>query len=85
LTGFDRRRLHHPSRFTTSAADRSVRLPRACACNNPTAPQAQRYVASWIEASRDGGSFLAYDGMKKFTFDVLCNQVGQTDCWLHLG
>jgi len=41
----------------------------------PTHPKAERYVASWVESSREGGSFLAYGGMKQFTFDVLVNQV----------
>ncbi len=55
--------------------------PADCACR-PLLPQrppppsnikARRYLAEWVASP---APFSAYDGMKRFTFDVLVNQAG---------
>lgn len=38
--------------------------------------QARRYMSEWLAASAADGGFKVYPGMKRFTFDVLVNQVG---------
>jgi cytochrome P450 len=43
--------------------------------HNHTNAQARRYVASWVAEGAAGRTFLVYDGMKRYTFDVLVNQL----------